>query len=130
MGSQGATRRLCPAGMPTGFDGLEVPVEPPTVADLVTVYWRPGCPFCAHLRRGLHRAGITPTEIDIWQDPAAAATVRGIADGNETVPTVVVGDTGLVNPTVTQVLQALHAAAPGLAPPPPPPSGLRRLLGR
>ena len=97
--------------MPAGPDALEVPVEPPTVADLVTVYWRPGCPFCAHLRRGMRRAGLTPTEVDIWQDPAAAATVRGIADGNETVPTVVVAGTGLVNPTVAQVLQALQAVA-------------------
>lgn len=105
-------------------------MDSPTVADLVTVYWRPGCPFCAHLRRGLRRAGLTPSEVDIWEDPTAAATVRSIADGNETVPTVVVGDTGLVNPTVAQVLQELRAVAPDLAASPPPPSGLRRLLGR
>ena len=30
------------------------------------------------------------TEVNIWKDPAAAAFVRSVADGNETVPTVTV----------------------------------------
>lgn len=42
----------------------------------VTVYWRPGCGFCRRLRRGLDRAGVDRTEINIWRDPAAAAVVR------------------------------------------------------
>ena len=46
----------------------------------VTVYWRPGCPFCGSLRRGLRRSGLTTQEIDIWSDPAAAAFVRLHAD--------------------------------------------------
>lgn len=84
-------------------------------AALVTVYWRPGCPFCMLLRRGLRRAGIATTEVNIWQDHEAAATVRSFADGNETVPTVVVGTTGLVNPTVSAVRHALADTAPALA---------------
>ena len=86
-----------------------------TMADsLVTVYWRPGCPYCMSLRRGLRRAGLPVTEVDIWSDPEAAARVRSIAGGNETVPTVVVGDKGLVAPTVAQVFDALGAIAPDL----------------
>jgi inosine-uridine nucleoside N-ribohydrolase len=43
------------------------------------------------------------TEVNIWQDPAAAAAVRAVADGNETVPTVEVGGRWLVNPRARQV---------------------------
>lgn len=34
------------------------------------------------------QAGIPHRPISIWEDPAAAATVRSIARGNETVPRV------------------------------------------
>ncbi|MHB1505010.1 MAG: glutaredoxin domain-containing protein [Acidimicrobiales bacterium] len=83
-------------------------------SDLVTVYWRPGCPYCAALRRGLRRAGLPTAEVNIWTEPEAAAIVRSIAGGNETVPTVVVAGTGLVNPKVRTVLDAVHAVAPDL----------------
>lgn len=82
----------------------------------VTVYWRPGCPYCMRLRRGLRRAGLPVSEVNIWSDAKAAAKVRAIAGGNETVPTVLVGEKGLVNPTVAQVLDALGALAPDLVP--------------
>lgn len=80
----------------------------------VTVYWRPGCAYCARLRRGLSRAGIATAEVNIWAEPDAAAIVRGIATGNETVPTVVVGDVSLVNPSTAEVRQALLQIAPDL----------------
>lgn len=80
----------------------------------VVVYWRPGCPFCWRLRSGLRRHGLPTREVNIWTDPAAAAVVRSIADGNETVPTVVVGEMAMVNPTPAQVLDAVRIQAPGL----------------
>ncbi len=81
---------------------------------MVTVYWRPGCPFCMRLRRDLRRAGITTDEVNIWEDPQAAAAVRRIASGTETVPTVVVRGVGLVNPGIDAVCQALGLpASPG-----------------
>ena len=83
----------------------------------VTVYWRPGCPFCRSLRHGLARAGLPTDEVDIWSEPSAAAFVRGHADGNETVPTVDVAGTVLVNPTPRQVVAA--AAAVGIDAVPP-----------
>ncbi|GAA2822094.1 glutaredoxin domain-containing protein [Saccharopolyspora taberi] len=76
----------------------------------VIVYSRPGCPFCSLLRAGLDREGLEYREIDIWQDPEAAAVVRSIADGNETVPTVVIGSWSAVNPSVDQVLEAVADA--------------------
>ncbi len=47
--------------------------------------------------------------INIWADPDAAAFVRSVADGNETVPTVVVDGQAMVNPTPSQVVAALRA---------------------
>jgi mycoredoxin len=94
----------------------------PTPADAVTVYWRPGCPYCARLRRGLRRAGLAVNEVDIWSDALAAASVRDLAGGNETVPTVVVGATALVNPSAAEVVDAVRRAGipvDGPAPSPP-----------
>ena len=42
--------------------------------------------------------------------------VREIADGNETVPTVVIGKAKMVNPSPNEVLQALGNQAPELIP--------------
>lgn len=79
-------------------------------APTVDVYWRPGCGFCAALFRGLRRAGLPHREIDIWEDPEAAAFVRAHARGHETVPTVDVAGTVLVNPPASRVV-ALAAEA-------------------
>ena len=57
-------------------------------------------------------------EVNIWADPSAAAVVRGYADGNETVPTVVVGDHGYVNPPAATVLAELRRAVPDFTPDP------------
>lgn len=82
----------------------------------VVVYWRPGCGFCASLRRQLERAGVPHRLVNIWDEEGAAAVVRSIANGNETVPTVVVGPVGLVNPSVHEVLAAASEHAPGAVP--------------
>lgn len=80
----------------------------------VVLYWRPGCLFCFRLRRKLRRAGLPLREVDIWRDAAAAAAVRSVAHGAETVPTVFIGELGLVNPGPRRVLDAVRAQAPGL----------------
>jgi glutaredoxin-like protein len=69
----------------------------------VTVYSRPGCPYCYLLRRGLRRRQVPFSEVDIWTDPDAAAAVRAVADGNETVPTVHVAGQWLINPSAATV---------------------------
>jgi glutaredoxin len=73
------------------------------------VYWRPGCPFCMRLRASLGRRAGRLHWVDIWADPAGAASVRAVADGNETVPTVITGDTAMVNPQPA-VVRALTSA--------------------
>ena len=78
-------------------------------ASEVTLYWRPGCPFCTRLTAAMQAEGIEYRPVDIWEDDDAAAFVRSIANGNETVPTVTVGDISMVNPPVERILEALRA---------------------
>lgn len=129
MTSQGGKAPGSPQEAAQGNGGV-VERVPDTVdtpgSDLVTVYWRPGCPYCAALRRGLRRAGLPTAEVNIWTDPAAAAMVRSIAGGNEVVPTVFVAGTGLVNPKVRTVLDAVQAVAPDLVANMRPAKGARR----
>lgn len=98
-----------------------------------TVYWRPGCPFCSGLLSSLDRHDLDYEMRNIWEDEDAAATVRSIANGNETVPTVVVGEVGLVNPSAREVLVAVSDQAPDELPEgwePPEPGKVASLLNR
>ncbi|GGK98542.1 hypothetical protein Ppa06_66730 [Planomonospora parontospora subsp. parontospora] len=81
----------------------------------VVVYWRPGCPYCMRLRTRLRFTRLRYSEVNIWKDPEAAAFVRSVADGNETVPTVTVAGRAMVNPSRSQVLEAAgrHLPASG-----------------
>ena len=81
---------------------------PPTPSSDVIFYWRPGCGFCSQLRHRLQAAGVALDERDIWRDDEAAAFVRSVARGNETVPTVVVDGQALVNPPAEKVLQLMR----------------------
>lgn len=82
----------------------------------ITFYWRPGCGFCMGLERRLDGLGLPLDKRNIWEDPSAAAVVRSIANGNETVPTVVVGEAAMVNPSAQAVLAAVRTEAPHLEP--------------
>ncbi|WP_406407810.1 glutathione S-transferase N-terminal domain-containing protein [Streptomyces halstedii] len=82
----------------------------------MVVYWRPGCPYCMKLRLRLRFSGLTHTEVNIWRNPDAAAFVRSVADGNETVPTVAVAGHALVNPSKREVVRAVTEHAPHLLP--------------
>ncbi|MEU3891588.1 glutaredoxin domain-containing protein [Streptomyces sp. NPDC029041] len=62
------------------------------------VFWRPGCVYCLRLRIRLGRSARRLHWVDIWRDPAGAAAVREVNDGNETVPTVVVDGSPHTNP--------------------------------
>jgi mycoredoxin len=99
----------------------------------VTVYWRPACGFCSSLMRGLERQGLEYERVDIWEDEDAAAFVRSVADGDETVPTVRVGDHALVNPSAPDVLRMVAEVAPEALPEgyePPEPGRVARAVTR
>ena len=84
-----------------------------TVPTQITMYSTPWCGYCHRLKGQLDREGISYTVIDIEQDPDAAAYVREVNGGNQTVPTVVFADgSALTNPSLAQVLDARRAVAP------------------
>ena len=87
-----------------------------TIINAVQFYWRPGCGFFARLDRALEHAGIPMAKHNIWEDPANAAVVRSLANGNETVPTIVIDDIGMVNPSADEVIAVLSSKAPHLVP--------------
>lgn len=76
----------------------------------VVVYFRKRCIFCERLRTALGRLGRSVVWVDIWQDPDAAAYVRSVNDGNETVPTVVIDGVAHTNPSPSVVRVALQRA--------------------
>jgi len=99
----------------------------------IDVYWRPGCGFCTMLQRRLDKLGIERVEHNIWDDPADAAIVRQYANGNETVPTVVIGDVGFVNPSATDLVAYLATEHPQLLPDgfePPEPGAFGKFVDR
>jgi mycoredoxin len=104
------------------------------VATDITLYWRPGCGFCMGLRQGLDRLDVPYQAVNIWEDPDGAQAVRDANRGNELVPTVVVGQRTLSNPSPVQVLAAVHEQDPDTdLPAPPEPGriakGINRMLG-
>jgi mycoredoxin len=74
------------------------------------------------LERALGAAGVEYQRRNIWEDDEAAAFVRSVNNGNETVPTVVIGEEFLTNPSPAAVLTKLGME-------PPPSIGLGRIFG-
>ena len=67
------------------------------------------------LDRSLKGFEIPIEKHNIWEDEKAAAFVRSVANGNETVPTVRVGDEFMVNPSAKQVAAAVARVDPARA---------------
>ncbi|NUS13028.1 MAG: NrdH-redoxin [Streptomyces sp.] len=82
--------------------------------DGVVMYWRHGCPYCIRLQWRLRFTRLRYRRVNIHKDPQAAAFVRSVADGNETVPTVTVAGHAMVNPSKEQVFAAVRQYAPHL----------------
>ncbi|MGW0861041.1 glutaredoxin domain-containing protein [Streptomyces koelreuteriae] len=80
----------------------------------VVVYWRPLCTYCMKLLTQLRFTRLRYTKVNIWRNPDAAAFVRSVAGGNETVPTVTVAGRAMVNPSKRELLEAVEAYAPHL----------------
>lgn len=73
----------------------------------VVIYWRRGCPYTKALQVRLGRRAQDAVWVDIWADPDAAAYVRSVNDGDETVPTVVIDGVAHTNPSPRRVVEAL-----------------------
>lgn len=94
-----------------GFLFVTIEQEVPQV--VADVYWRPGCPYCSALRRDLLRRSVPTRWHDIWQDTGARDFVRSANNGDETVPTVRVGDVTLTNPRGAQVAELVGSDGDG-----------------
>ena len=75
-----------------------VTASPATAPGAARVYWLRGCPYCAMPRLGLRGVRVRAEWVNIWEDQAAAAAVRAITGGDETVPTALVGTRGAGQP--------------------------------
>ncbi len=84
-------------------------MEAPSHGDrpTVVIYHRPGCSYCARLKLRLTGVKSRAHWVDIWADDDAAAYVRMVNDGNETVPTVVIDGVPHTNPNPSMVRAAL-----------------------
>ena len=76
----------------------------------VEIFWRPGCPYCTSLRSDLARRGVTATWRNIREDKAALAAVRAANNGDETVPTVRIGEKTWTNPSGRKVARLAKQA--------------------
>ncbi|MFW2383923.1 MAG: glutaredoxin family protein [Acidimicrobiales bacterium] len=73
----------------------------------VVIYHRPGCSFCIRMKAMLGTVGRKAVWVDIWDDDEAAAFVRSLNEGNETVPTVMIDGKPHTNPAPSLVREAL-----------------------
>jgi mycoredoxin len=91
------------AGIAVGWPWLDQGMTAP-----LTMYTTTRCGYCFRLKTALKSAGISFTEVDIEQDPAAAEFVGSVNGGNRTVPTLKFADgSTLTNPSGAQVKQKL-----------------------
>ena len=78
-------------------------------AGSITMFSTTWCGYCHRLKTQLKSAGIGWTEIDIEQQPDAAALVAAINGGDQIVPTVVYPNgTTATNPSLRDVQAALQ----------------------
>nr|WP_052022834.1 mycoredoxin [Actinotalea ferrariae] len=62
------------------------------------------CGYCRRLKSQMDDAGIAYTEVNIEEQPDAAAFVEQVNGGNQTVPTVLFPDgTAATNPSLADV---------------------------
>jgi mycoredoxin len=63
----------------------------------VTLYSTSWCASCFMAKRYLDQKGVSYDEIDIDLDPEAAQKVMSLAHGYKTVPTMIIGDSVVVD---------------------------------
>ncbi|GAC1364899.1 MAG: hypothetical protein NVSMB32_07880 [Actinomycetota bacterium] len=90
------------------------PTSIPGPTHEVLLYWRPGCGASSFLASRLAKMGVPVRAINIWESAPAAATVRSLSGGFESVPTVVVAGLAMVEPSVSEVVNAIRVRAPHL----------------
>ncbi|MBG6083903.1 glutaredoxin domain-containing protein [Zhihengliuella flava] len=77
----------------------------------VAVFWRPGCTFCLRLMWKLRSHLKDVYWVNIWKDDDAAARVRELNGGNETVPTVLTSEEHYVATDRARALETVRSHA-------------------
>lgn len=73
-------------------------------AGTITMYSTTWCGYCRRLKSQLDSVGISYTEVNIEEQPDAAAFVEQVNGGNQTVPTIVFPDgSAATNPSLADV---------------------------
>lgn len=57
----------------------------------VTIYTKPGCPYCAAAKQDFKDRDVAFTELDVISDPTIAAKAEELAGGTKVVPVIVEG---------------------------------------
>ncbi|HSJ54003.1 MAG TPA: glutaredoxin family protein [Anaerolineae bacterium] len=60
--------------------------------DGITIYTKPGCPYCAAAREDFRQRGVTYVEHDVQSDAAALGRMLALNGGRRNVPTIVEGE--------------------------------------
>ena len=55
----------------------------------VTIYTKPGCPYCAAAKQDMEAQGVAYDEIDVYATPGARAKVAELTLGQMVVPVIV-----------------------------------------
>ena len=55
----------------------------------VTIYTKPGCPYCAAAKKSYDDQGISYTEVDVKSSAENAAKAQELAGGTKIVPVIV-----------------------------------------
>jgi mycoredoxin len=82
------------------------------VGDELVMFTTTWCGYCVRLKRFLDRESIPYSEVNIEDDPDAAAFVMSVNGGNRTVPTLrFPNGAALTNPSPAEVLAELSRTA-------------------
>lgn len=74
----------------------------------VVAYITSWCPDCHRARRILREMNVACVEIDIERVSGAEAAMRAVNGGSGKVPTIVIGDHVLIEPSDDTLRSALH----------------------
>ena len=77
------------------------------MAEPVTMYSTTWCGYCRRLKRQFDEAGIAYREVDVDADHSHDRRIIELTGGYRVVPTVEIGRSMLVNPTLKEVEAAL-----------------------
>jgi glutaredoxin len=59
--------------------------------DEITIFTKPGCPFCAAAKEDYRRRGVSFTEYDVLADKEARERMLALNGGKRAVPTILEG---------------------------------------